>query len=111
MDRITHRVAEERSLALHREVARRILRDPGLLERARKRVERWASEGSVARCWIEEWAELLRGSVDEVAAAITDPSERGRSLRQTSPFAGAIDSETRWAILRRCERERTADDA
>jgi hypothetical protein len=57
------------------------------------------------------WSELLAHSLEEVVIAITAPDEHGRSLRQTSPFAGVIDSKTRWEILRRCEKERRTNEA
>jgi hypothetical protein len=110
MSGITHRVAEERSLALHREVARRLRERPELLDRARSRVESWAHDGTVAEHWVRRWRQVLACSVDEVAAAIVDPGEASRALRQTSPFAGVIDSATRWRILRDCERRRQTDD-
>ncbi len=110
MERITHRVAEERSIALHREVARRILARPELLEHARIRVEGWSEEDNVAAHWVGMWSKLLSRSLEEVIAAITDRGEAGRSLRQTSPFAGVIDAKTRWKILRQCEKERRAHE-
>jgi hypothetical protein len=100
MRAITHRVAEVRSLALHREVARRLREDPEVLERARARVRAWSQDDSVSQYWVEVWATVLSGSVDEVVAAITDTSEEGRAMRQSTPFAGALDARTRWAILR-----------
>jgi hypothetical protein len=47
MKPVTHRLAEERSLALHREVARRLKVDPALLETARERVQGWLESGFV----------------------------------------------------------------
>ena len=111
MKPVTHHVAEERSLALHREVARRLRARPELLEQARKRVDRWSRDGSVARQWVTAWAEVLSRPLTEVLEVITDPGEPARSLRQSSPVAGVIDAKTRWEILRRCERERQARDA
>jgi hypothetical protein len=32
-------------------------------------------------------------------AALVDPGERARALRQCSPFAGALDAGERWRIL------------
>jgi hypothetical protein len=110
MDGITHRVAEERSLALHREVARRLRATPKLLERARQRVARWQLDGSVVRPWADAWADVLARPLDQVIDRITDPGQEGRDLRQTSPFAGVIDSATRWQILRDCERDRRRRD-
>lgn len=107
---ITHEVAEERSLALHREVARRLREKPELLERARGRVARWRREGGVSGPWADAWSEVLAGTLEEIVGALTDPGRRGRDLRQTSPFAGALDSATRWRILRDCERERVRRD-
>lgn len=101
MQPVTHRVAEERSLALHREVARRLEERPELLEIARARVEAWCREGGAAAPWARRWRELLSRPVDEVIAAITSEGEETRALRQCSPFAGIIDPRTRWEILRR----------
>lgn len=111
MKGITHQVAEERSLALHREVARRLQRRPDLLDRARARVQDWAREGGVEEPYVNAWTKILGGSLQEVIDAITDPGEHGSALRQASPFAGAIDPRTRWRILRECERMRRAHDS
>lgn len=96
----TIELVEQRSLALHQEVARRILADPGLIDRVRARVEQWAASGSVHQRWIEAWREILARSPAGIAAAITDPDETGAEIRQCSPFAGVVDAATRWQILR-----------
>ena len=100
MQPVTHRTAEERGLALHQEVARRLATDPGLLEEARERLERWASRGSIAPRWADAWREVLARPLDQIVALLVEPSERASDLRQCSPFAGALDPRTRWAILR-----------
>jgi len=97
---MTHRRAEDRSLALHREVARRIRDRPELLEKAHSRVRGWLESGMVPRYWAEAWDAALSGTIDDVVARITDPSERARALRQTSPFAGVLDPRERWEMLR-----------
>jgi hypothetical protein len=101
MPGVTHQLAEERSLALHREVASRLLDRPELLDSARERVRSWLETGRVSVFWAEAWNEVLEGTVDEVVARITDPSEHSCDLRQSSPFAGALDPRVRWEILRR----------
>ena len=98
---VTHQLAEERSLALHREVARRLQDRPELLDTARERVRSWLETGCVSRYWAEAWNEALDGTLDEVIARITGLSQHARDLRQASPFAGALDPRVRWEILRR----------
>jgi hypothetical protein len=94
-----HRRAEARSLALHREVARRILERPELLGPVRARVNGWLRDGTVARAYAEAWREILSRDLDQLLEAVVDPSERGRDLRQCTPFAGILDPRTRWRIL------------
>lgn len=108
MPAVKHRLAEERSLALHREVARRLRDRPELLEVARERVRGWLETGGVPRYWAEAWDEALDGGLDEVIARITDTSENARALRQTSPFAGVLGPRERWEILRRQGEQRVA---
>jgi len=103
---VTHQLAEERSLALHSEVARRLRERPELLDAARERVRGWLETGCVSRHWAEAWDEVLTGALDDVIALITDSSQRARDLRQSSPFAGVLEPRVRWEILRRY-RERT----
>ena len=98
---VIHQLAEERSLALHREVAHRLRDRPELLDAARERVREWLENGRVSRYWAEAWNEALDGTLDEVIARITDLSQHARDLRQSSPFAGVLDPRVRWEILRR----------
>lgn len=95
-----HRLAEARSLALHQEVARRLVEHPELLDGIRERVRAWLVDGTVARPYAEAWQALLERAPEDVAIAIVDPSERARDMRQCSPFAGLLPSRDRWRILR-----------
>lgn len=99
-----HAVAEDRSLALHAAVAERIRADPSLVGRARRRVEDWLRDGTVAGVYAEAWREVLARPVDEVARFLEDPGDRSRQLRQSSPFAGVLDPRTRWAVWRKARR-------
>jgi len=96
-----HALVEETSLELHRAVAERLVVDPSVLSRARSRVQEWLAGGTVARPLAEAWSTVLARPAAEVAAFLTDPGQRARDLRQTSPFAGALDPRTRWSIWRR----------
>lgn len=99
-----HALAEETSLELHRAVADRLRADPSLVERARARVRAWLREGPVSRPVAEAWSALLAEPVERLAAFLTDPGQRARDLRQTSPFAGALDPRTRWTVWRRARQ-------
>jgi hypothetical protein len=100
-----HAVAEDVSLELHRAVARRLVEDPTLIERARARVAGWIRDASVARPYAEAWQAALAEPVEAIVRLLEDPGERARQLRQASPFAGVLDPRTRWSIWRRV-RER-----
>lgn len=94
-------MAEERSLALHAEVARLLRSDPALVSRASRRLEEWAESGKIAAPWAQAWAAVLAKPINEIIAVLTDPGEWASSLRQNSPFAGALAPRDRWAVLRR----------
>lgn len=95
-----HRLAEERSLALHRAVADKLVTEPEALERARARVRRWLESAEVSPHWARAWNEVLSRPLPEIRAFLVDESEGARALRQVTPFAGVIDPRTRWRIWR-----------
>lgn len=95
-----HRLAEERSIALHAAIVQRLRSNPAILERARARVQAWRRSGTIHPAYAEAWIALLSQRTEELCAALVDPSEEARAMRQSSPFAGALDSRTRWAIWR-----------
>lgn len=88
----SHRVHDARSLAMHVLIARKIDRDPQLLEIARRNLARWlrrAPQESRPR-WMETWSALLRRPWPEIASRITALTEDGAQLRQSTPFAGVL---------------------
>lgn len=93
-------LAEERSLAYHREIAARLAVDSSLVPAALSRIERWSAAGSLAPTYAARWRELLALPTSELVRALIDPGEHARALRQCSPFAGALDPRTRWRIHR-----------
>lgn len=103
-----HRIAEERSLALHAEVALRLQDDPRLLEVAREHVQRQLAAGRGV-WYAEAWRDLLDGPLQDLVAVLHDPGEHGRAMRQATPFAGIVRPRRRWQIWRevrqRCEAQ------
>ena len=100
-----HRLGELRSISYHQEIASRIAADPRLQAAARERVDGWIESGRVARPYALEWRRLLAGPVSELQRELADPCERMTVLRSCSPFAGALDSRTRWRLFREVRRE------
>jgi hypothetical protein len=99
-----HRLAEERSIAYHRAIATRLREDPALLARVRARVAQWIARGDPHPAYGREWDRILKLPIDGIVAALVDPSERARALRQVTPFAGALSPRERWAIGREVAR-------
>jgi len=79
-----------------------------VLAKARRRVERWLVDGSAHPRYAEAWRRVLAQEPEQVAESLVDPGETMRALRQSSPFAGALDPRERWRILRRLPINRDA---
>jgi hypothetical protein len=92
-----HAVLDARSLALHCVIARKISRDPKLLDIARRNLASWtrAREPRQRPRCLQEWEAVLRWPWPRVAALITSMSDHATRLRQSSPFAGVLDPQER----------------
>jgi hypothetical protein len=95
-----HRLAEERSVAYHRVIAGRLRDRPEILDNARRRVQDWLASRENPPFYARKWAEILAGDVSAIAAFLVDRSELATELRQSTPFAGALDPRERWKIWR-----------
>ena len=95
-----HRLAEERSLALHREVAAILRREPSRVLEALDRVRSWTRDRAVHPHYAEAWERLLEGPLEALLATLVDEGQRARDLRQATRFAGFVDPRTRWRIRR-----------
>ncbi|MEO1302778.1 MAG: hypothetical protein AAFV36_06295 [Myxococcota bacterium] len=95
------RRAELRSLAYHREVARRLAHDPSILERARRKAHEWHRMWPTAsKPYAQHWLALLDGPRDQLEHVLTSDDSESISLRQTTPFAGVLGARERWRIWR-----------
>jgi hypothetical protein len=104
---VRHRKLEERSLALHREIARRIRSNPDLLSSVRERLSKDIRSGRFSISLtdaMQEWLDLLdSSSVEQLPELLVDEGENGRRLRQSTPFAGILTKEERRRILEKHE--------
>ena len=93
--RSDHSRLEERSLAMHRVIARKLLADPALVDQARENLRRWRRIGDNTSLALVEWETILSGPVDELAQFLAAPSETATRLRQSSPFCGILSEAER----------------
>ena len=89
---------DERSLALHRLVAKTVQATPALLDKARENMRRWQEANGGASPAHAEWARILASPASYVVALLAERSERATRLRQSSPFAGILSQEERRAV-------------
>lgn len=94
-----HRLAEERSLAYHRLIAERLADDPAILERARVRVAERLRPTSPPWYGLQ-WAAHLDEGLPSLQRLLRDSGAHATELRQSTPFAGAIDARERWRVWR-----------
>lgn len=89
---------DERSLALHRLVAQKVLADPALLDKARANVRRWQNSHDSPSFALAEWEQILNNPVADVRKFLMERSEQATRLRQSSPFTGILTEAERLAV-------------
>ena len=81
----SHRLLEARSLAMHAVIAQKIERNPKLLDVPRNNLQRWRARwDEQPPAWYEEWVGIMKRPSSEIAAIITEPSEKGARLHATT---------------------------
>ena len=93
-----HERIDQRSIALHRAIASKIVAKPELLEIARKNVMRAITADSRSSHYAKAWSEILEKPVEEIAQLLEEDSEPMRALRQATPFTGILTPIERWAV-------------
>ena len=102
----THQQLDERSLAMHRLVAKRIRENPELFDKARATLGRWRSTVSVgSQPYLKLWDDVMNEGIEACLDLAVENSERATALRQASPFAGILTDEERLTFLRTWNRD------
>lgn len=91
-----HGRAERRSLAYHRALAKRLRRQ--MVDEALRMLWKWREQGRIDERYAEQWEQVLREPVADVRRIIGEDTQRGRDLRQNSPFAGMLSEAERRRI-------------
>ena len=98
-------VNDRAKLIMHRLIARRLARDPALVERARDLVRRRLAEGGALDC-AAEWDRLLGRGPADVRRAIVSRGPEMERLRLSSPLpplVGFRDEALRRRIWRKAK--------
>ena len=107
-----HRLAELRSIELHRHVAVAMSARPEIVPMARERVARLLREGVLDARIAARWVALLDEPPDVLAERLVADVEAMRDLRQSTPFTFVVSPRERWRIWRevrgRAERHEAA---
>ncbi|MBI4904594.1 MAG: hypothetical protein HY820_13215 [Acidobacteria bacterium] len=93
-----HERIDQRSIAMHRAIAEKLLANPGLLNVAKENLERWMPTSGRSRPYMDAWREILSMPLEDIARMIQEDTERMRALRQCSPFAGSLTPRERGDI-------------
>lgn len=99
MDRFA--VNESRMLYFHRVLLDQARQSPQLIERAARRLEHMRQTRPDPQGIWAEWAQLLDGCLDALAAAVLADTPRGGLLRANSPLAEALAPEEKNMLWQR----------
>lgn len=90
------------NLALHKEVAKRLIDSPDAVRQvARANLPKIRANvtGHGPAGLIREWEKLLSTSTNVLVSAMLDESRHGSELRQNTPFAGVVPQEVRLRVI------------
>jgi len=90
-----HKRIEERSIALHQEIAKRIRANPELLQIAKNNLKKWIMKDGEIPVW-REWQKILARPLEQIVDLLVSSDENARRMRQSSPFCGILTPRERW---------------
>ena len=101
---LLHTDIDERSMVFAKRISAKIDKDRSLLKMATDNITRWQGDSMYER----EWMNLINQSWDVIKFEYLQPTERGKELRQNSPFAGILSEKERMGIIRAFNESRGA---
>jgi hypothetical protein len=97
----TPQLLDQRSLELHRLIARRLREHPQRLERVRQTLARWKTiVDPRSQPYVVQWQRLVDTGMDAVLSVAVEDSERAAALRQCTPLGGVLTPRERWEFLK-----------
>jgi hypothetical protein len=92
-------LAALRSRMLHERIARRIARNPALIDQVRKRLARLSEVNPSGRTYHQQWGALLDADLPGLLRTMVAESERSDVLRKESPFTVLATREDRQRVF------------
>src|SRR5690348_14049157 len=108
---MSHQKHDIFGLTLAHRIAGGLKQHPEWIALAKANLDRWSQQNADAPALLacyQEWRTILELPIDEIAAALLDPSDRSQVLRQNSPFAGALSPNEVWRLKRQIHETTTA---
>ena len=93
-----HRLAEMRSMLLHRAVAERIEGDATIVPRASANLAKWRADGLLQSPHYDGWMRELSQGTASLVAFLRSDDERAREPRKVTPLTFVITPRHRWAL-------------
>ena len=92
--------SDERSLALHKEIAKKLRVDPNLWNIPTRNIAKWKRNSGRLSPALREWEVLLsKNSKEQILSILESDSEESTRLRSSSPFAGVLSEGERERIF------------
>lgn len=88
---------DERSLAMHKVIAIKLLQNPALLKKAKDNIERWRTQGVNVSAF-KDWNNIINSGLNNTIKFITSDTENSVRLRQSTPFTGILTPKERKSI-------------
>lgn len=92
--------SDERSKALHKEIANKLKRNPDLWSVPKKNIAKWKNNRKTLIPSMIEWEYILaKHSKKQILALLESDSEESTRLRSSSPFTGILSDIERRKIF------------
>ncbi len=92
--------SDERSKALHREIAKKLRSNPKLWSVPRLNIVRWKKGRKFLMPYLTEWEYILNTqSKEQILSLLESDSEESARLRSSSPFTGILSDIERKRIF------------
>ncbi len=94
------RRSDERSIALHKQIAKKLRSDPALWDIPRKNLERWKQLKDGLTPALEEWERIFhKYTKEQILFLLESDSEESIRLRSSSPFTRILNDNDRTLIF------------